>query len=71
MCVIVCATSEDENENNVYHYDVTIDNWSTLPPSGHHQGILCVVDNILCIFGGLTDQVLRKISTYTRHYAVV
>jgi len=66
--VTACATPENEDENSVYCYDVKFDNWSTLPPSGHHRGILCLVDSMLCIFGGedpVTGEVLSKVSTYT------
>ncbi|XP_065893092.1 uncharacterized protein [Dysidea avara] len=60
---------EDETYNNVYQYNITTDQWNTLPPSGHRFGVLCMVDSSLSIFGG-TDPVTRKIhnkvSTYNR-----
>ena len=63
------SAPEKETKNNVYNYDIVIDQWNTLPPSGHHKGVLCMVDNALSIFGGqdpVTYKVLHKVSTYNR-----
>ena len=67
--VYVTAGSAPENEtyNNVYNYDILTDHWNTLPPPGHCNGILCMVDNKLSIFGGddpVTDDCINKVSTY-------
>ena len=60
---------EVETYNNIYHYDTTTNQWNTLPPSGHHMGVLCMVDDTLSIFGGqdsVTLKILHKVSTYNR-----
>jgi len=59
------SAPEDETKNNVYCYDVITDQWNTLPPPGHHCGILCIVDNKLSIFGG-DSPFTSKVSTYNR-----
>ena len=69
--VYVTAGSAPENEtrNNVYQYNITTDQWNTLPPPGHRFGVLCVVDSSLSIFGGqdsVTYKTLHKVSTYNR-----
>ena len=69
--VYVTAGSAPENEtyNNVYQYNITTDQWNTLPPPGHHKGVLCMVDSSLSIFGGedsVTYKTLHKVSTYNR-----
>ena len=64
---IACTTPIDENENNVFSFDAINDHWSTLPPPGHQRGILCIVNDMLCIFCGEdpnSDQVLKKVSMY-------
>ena len=63
------STPEDETHNNVYQYNITTDQWNTLPPPGHCQGVLCMVDSSLSIFGGcdsVTYKTLHKVSTYNR-----
>ncbi|XP_065893665.1 probable serine/threonine-protein kinase kinY isoform X2 [Dysidea avara] len=69
--VYVTAGTAPENEtyNNVYQYNITTDQWNTLPPPGHHRGVLCMVDSSLSIFGGqdsVTYKTLHKVSTYYR-----
>ena len=69
--VYVTAGSAPENEthNNVYQYNITTDQWNTLPPPGHLKGVLCMVDISLSIFGGqdsVTYKTLHKVSTYNR-----
>jgi len=63
------SAPEDDTKNNVYCYDIKTDQWNTLPPPGHHMGVLCMVDDTLSIFGGqssLNFKTLRKVSTYNR-----
>ena len=60
---------EDETHNNVYQYNITTDQWNTLPPPGHYTGVLCMVGSSLSIFGGqdsVTYKTLHKVSTYNR-----
>jgi len=60
---------EDETYNNVYCYDLTSDQWSTLPPPGHRFGVLCMVNTSLSIFGGsdpITYAYCNKVSTFDR-----
>ena len=61
------SAPEKETHNNVYNYDILTDQWNTLPPPGHHRGVLCMVDNKLSIFGGqdsVTRKCYNKVSTY-------
>ena len=63
------SAPEDETHNNVYQYNITTDQWNTLPPPGHRFGVLCMVDNRLSIFGGsgsVTRKYHNKVSTYNR-----
>jgi len=61
------SAPENETKNNVYCYDISTDQWSTLPPPGHCCGVLCMVDNNLSIFGGcIAYEILSKVSTYNR-----
>ena len=69
--VYVTAGDAPENETykNVYQYNITTDQWNTLPPSGHHKGVLCMVDSSLSIFGGQDSVIyktLHKVSAYNR-----
>ena len=60
---------EKETRGNVYFYNITTDQWNTLPPSGHRAGILCMIDGTLSIFGGqdsVTYKTLHKVSTFNR-----
>ena len=65
------TASKDETYNNVYCYDVTTDQWDTLPPSGHRCGVLCMMDSNLSVIGGQDPAAekagLDKISTYNRN----
>ena len=61
------SASEDHTKNNVYCYNMAIDRWSKLNPSGHRCGVISVVNNRLCIFCGedpRTRKILRMVSTY-------
>jgi len=60
---------EDQSYNNVYCYNITTDDWTTLPPPGHYYGVLCMVDKRLSIFGGSDSssrKYLKEVSTYDR-----
>jgi len=61
------SAPENETKNNIYCYNISTDQWSTLPPPGHCCGVLCMVDNNLSIFGGcIAYETLSKVSTYDR-----
>ena len=63
------SAPEEETENNVYHYNITTDQWNTLPPSGHVMGVLYMVDSNLSMFGGtdlVTNKIHNKVSTFNR-----
>ena len=58
---------DKSTENNVYCYDVKTDFWTVLPKSGHHQGVLQMLDGNLTIFGGdnlYTKDTVNKVTTY-------
>lgn len=64
------GTPEDETKNNVYQYNITADEWSTLPPPGHRFEVLCMLGNDLTIFGSsrsVTCTHLNKVSTYHKN----
>ena len=63
------SAPEDDTKNNVYCYNMATDKWSTLNPSGHRRGVICIVDQKLCIFCGehpKTCKMIKNISTYNK-----
>jgi len=67
--VYVTGDSSDENNhNNVYCYDMKTDCWTVLPQPGHYLGILHTFDDKLTIFGGCTSdsahKSINKVTTY-------
>ena len=63
------TTTDTVNESQVFHYNLTTDQWNRLPEPGHRLGVLCVVGDYLTIFGGrdvVTDKIHNKVSTYDR-----
>jgi len=64
------SAPEDDTKSNVYSYDIVTNQWNTLPPPGHHMGVMCMVDNKLSIFGGsdpVTYEYHKKVSTYNNN----
>ena len=54
-------------EHEVFVYDIIIDEWDQLPPSGQYRGIPYVIDGKLTIFGGrlsATKKMTNKVSTF-------
>ena len=54
-------------EHQVYVYDINIDQWSQLPPSGHYYGIPHIIGGKLVIIGGrlsATKEMTNKVSTF-------
>ena len=53
--------------HHVYVYDITIDQWGQLPPSGHYKGIPLIIGQKLVIIGGRlssTKKMTNKVSTF-------
>ena len=53
--------------HQVYVYDITIDQWGLLPPSGHYLGIPHIIGGKLVIIGGrlsATKKRTNKVSTF-------
>ena len=63
------TTADTVNDCQVFHYDLTTDQWDRLPEPGHCLGVLCMVGEYLTIFGGrdvVTYKIHNKVSTYDR-----
>ena len=52
----------------MYVYDINIDEWNQLPPSGHYYGIPHIIGGKLVIIGGhqllLRRELNSKVSTF-------
>ena len=52
----------------VYTYDIHSNHWDTLPPPGHYQGILQIIDGKLSVIGGVDNitapEATNKVSTF-------
>ena len=51
----------------VYTYDIHSNHWDTLPPPGHYQGVLQIIDGKLSVIGGRdtsTGKATNKVSTF-------
>jgi len=66
--IFVTAPSAFDNTfHHLYAYDVNKDNWHTLPPSGHWDGVPHIIGGKLAIIGGYlssTNEVTNKVSTF-------
>ena len=54
-------------KHQVYVYDINLDQWGQLPPSGHYNGIPHIIGDKLAIIGGwlfATDKRTNKVSTF-------
>ena len=62
------ASPVDNTVDQVYVYDINIDHWERLPPSGHWRGIPQIIGGKLAIIGGhllsTTKMVTNKVSTF-------
>ena len=61
------TTCKEDNQHEVYCYDTRSNQWKQLPRSGHHLGVIHMVDNKLTIFGGsdsTTGKIHNKVTTY-------
>ena len=57
----------DDVEHQAYVYDINSNHWDQLPPSGHYDGVPCIIGSKLAIIGGClsaTDEMTNKISTF-------
>ena len=57
----------EDAKSQVYVYDINIDQWGQLPPSGHYNGIPHIIGGKLVIIGGrlsVTKKVTNKVSTF-------
>ena len=67
--VYVTGSADRFTGCQVFHYDLTTDQWERLPEPGHRLGVLCMVGDYLTIFGGrdvVTDKIHNRVSTYDR-----
>ena len=61
------STSNEDNQHEVYCYDIRTDQWKQLPRPGHCLGVIHMVDDKLTIFGGgdsTTNEYHNKVTTY-------
>ena len=61
------TTPNDDDDNEVYCYDIRTDQWKQLPRPGHRLSVIHMVDDKLTIFGGrdpTTDEFHNKVTTY-------
>ena len=64
-CTGTCP--DEDNDNDVYCYDTTSNQWKQLPRPGHYMGVIHMVDDKLTIFGGgdsTTGKYHNKVTTY-------
>ena len=64
---VTACSSFDDTFHHLYVYDVNKDDWHTLPPSGHWDGIPHIVGDKLVIIGGYllsAVEVTNKVSTF-------
>ena len=60
-------TPDEDNQHDVYCYNIKTNQWKQLPRPGHRLGVLHMVDDILTIFGGMkpyTSNRHNKVTTY-------
>ena len=61
------TTPNEDNQHEVYCYDIRTDQWKQLPRLGHRWGVIHMVDDKLTIFGGrdsTTNKHHNKVTTY-------
>ena len=62
------STPNTDNQYEVYHYQIRNNEWKQLPRSGHHLGVIHILDNKLTIIGGgdaaATNKIFNKVTTY-------
>ena len=61
------STPNEDNQHEVYCYDIRTDQWKQLPRPGHHLGVIHMVDDKLTLFGGrdsTTNKYHNKVTTY-------
>ena len=68
--IYVTGDSPVENvQHQVYVYDINIDQWGQLPPSGHYYGIPHIIGGKLAVIGGrlsATKKMTNKVSTFDK-----
>ena len=66
--VMAGTTPDDDTLHYVYTYDIHSNHWDTLPPPGHIQGVLQIIDGKLSVIGGRDDitatKSTNKVSTF-------
>ena len=66
--IYVTGSSPVENAEHLIHvYDINIDQWNQLPPSGHYYGIPHIIGGKLAVIGGrlsATKKMTNKVSTF-------
>ena len=68
--VMAGAAPQDDTLYYVFSYNVSINEWSRLPPPGHYRGILQILNDKLTVIGGrdnATNEVTNKVSTFNNN----
>ena len=61
---------QDDTLDYIFSYNININEWSTLPPPGHYQGILQILNDKLTVIGGwdrATNKATNKVSTFNNN----
>ena len=65
--VMAGMAPQDETRDYVFSYDIYSNEWSRLPPPGHHTGRLQIINDQLTVIGGRdkdSNRVTNKVSTF-------
>ena len=68
--VMAGGAPHDDTLNYLFSYNTKTNQWSRLPPPGHYQAILQILNDKLTVIGGMdnaTDEVTNKVSTFNNN----
>ena len=68
--VMAGGAPQNDTLHYVFSYNININEWSRLPPPGHYQGILQILNDKLTVIGGMdnaTNEVTSKVSTFNNN----
>ena len=60
-------TPDDDTYNHVYVYDISDDEWDSIPPPGQYKGKLQIINSKLTVIGGwdnATKKITNKVTTF-------
>ena len=62
---------DDDTLDRVYCYNIATDDWEQLPPPGHYNGRLTIINSKVAVIGGVdnvTNKVTNKVSTHINRW---